>query len=117
MNGIPITEWRMTVPRQARSDRILPLSRLAVFAAFLLVMTSHLPADAFMTPFIGDNFGGDSSTCAGLTDCSPRRRSYGCSTRRRWTASTTRSHSRTLEEVRQLEEINRARGEAVERHE
>ena len=32
-----------------------------------------------MTPFIGYNFGGDSSNCAGLTDCSPRRTSYGVS--------------------------------------
>ena len=80
MNGIPITEWRMTVPCPARCDRILPVSRLAVVAALLLVLTSApAHADGFLTPFIGDNFGGDSSKCAGLTDCSPRRTNYGVS--------------------------------------
>jgi hypothetical protein len=56
------------------------VSRLAAFAALLLVMTSApARADGFLTPFIGYNFGGDSSNCAGLTDCSPRRTSYGVS--------------------------------------
>lgn len=56
------------------------MSRLAVFAALLLVMTSApARADGFLTPFMGYNFGGDSSNCAGLTDCSPRRTSYGVS--------------------------------------
>ena len=64
----------------ARRDRIVPVSRLAAFAALLLVMTSApARADGFLTPFIGYNFGGDSSNCAGLTDCSPRRASYGVS--------------------------------------
>ncbi len=80
MNGIPITEWRMTVPCPARCDRILPVSRLAVVAALLLVLTSApARADGFLTPFVGHNFGGDASTCAGLTDCSPRRTNYGVS--------------------------------------
>ena len=56
------------------------VSRLATFAVLLLVMTSApARADGFVTPFIGYNFGGDSSNCAGLTDCSPRRTSYGVS--------------------------------------
>ena len=56
------------------------VSRLATFAVLLLVLTSApARADGFLTPFIGYNFGGDSSTCAGLTDCSPRRTSYGVS--------------------------------------
>src|ERR1700694_2739827 len=36
-------------------------------------------ADGFLTPFMGYNFGGDSSNCAGLTNCSPRRTNYGVS--------------------------------------
>ena len=56
------------------------VSRLATFAVLLLVLTSApARADGFLTPFIGYDFGGDSSTCAGLTDCSPRRTSYGVS--------------------------------------
>jgi hypothetical protein len=59
---------------------MVPMSRIAVFAVLLLVMTSApASADGFVTPFIGYNFGGDSSTCGGLTDCSPRRTSYGVS--------------------------------------
>ena len=56
------------------------VSRLATFAILLLVMPSApARADGFLTPFIGDNFGGDSSTCAGQTDCRPRRTNYGVS--------------------------------------
>ena len=57
------------------------MSRLAAFAAILLVVTSApaRAADGFLTPFIGDNFGGNSSNCTGLTDCSPRRTTYGAS--------------------------------------
>src|SRR5712692_4770682 len=70
----------MTIPRLARRDRIVPVSRLAAFAAVLLVLTSTpARADGFLTPFIGYNFGGDSSNCAGLTNCSPRRTNYGVS--------------------------------------
>ncbi len=70
----------MTIPRLARRDRIVPVSRLAAFAALLLVLTSTpARADGFLTPFIGYNFGGDSSNCAGLTNCSPRRTNYGVS--------------------------------------
>ena len=59
---------------------MIPVSRLATFAVLLLVMRSApARADGFLIPFIGYNFGGDSSTCAGLTDCSPRRTSYGVS--------------------------------------
>ena len=54
------------------------VSRLAAFAVLLLVLTSApARADGFLTPFIGYDFGGDSSSCGGLTDCSPTRRSYG----------------------------------------
>ena len=54
--------------------------RLAVFAALLLVMTpASARANGFVTSFIGYGFGGDAASCAGLTDCSPRRTSYGVS--------------------------------------
>jgi hypothetical protein len=54
--------------------------RLAVFAALILVMTpASAHADGFVTPFIGYGFGGDAASCAGLTDCSPQRTSYGVS--------------------------------------
>jgi Outer membrane protein beta-barrel domain len=56
------------------------MSRLAVFVALLLMLPSApARADGFVTPFIGYNFGGESSTCVGLTDCSPSRTSYGVS--------------------------------------
>jgi hypothetical protein len=56
------------------------MPRLAACAALLLVMTSApARADGFVTPYIGYDFGGDAAGCAGLTDCSPRRTSYGLS--------------------------------------
>jgi hypothetical protein len=71
---------RVTLPRLASHDRIVPVSRLTGFTALLLVLASApARADGFVTPFIGDNFGGNSSNCAGLTSCSPRRTNYGVS--------------------------------------
>ena len=64
-----------------RRDRIVPVSRVAVLAALLLVLPST-PARAggFLTPFIGGNFGGNSSNCAGLASgCSSKRKDYGAS--------------------------------------
>jgi hypothetical protein len=55
MNGIPITEWRMTLPCPARCDKILPMSRLAVFAALLLVLTATpARADGFLTLWVSN---------------------------------------------------------------
>jgi hypothetical protein len=52
----------------------------AVIGTLLLVLTSApARADGFLTPFIGHNFGGDTSACAGPSGCSPSRRSYGVS--------------------------------------
>jgi opacity protein-like surface antigen len=65
----------------ARRDTIVPVSRVAVLAALLLVLPST-PARAggFLTPFIGENFGGNSSNCAGLASgCSSKRKDYGAS--------------------------------------
>ena len=65
---------------RSAANSVVLVSRLATVAVLLLVMTSApARADGFLTPFIGYNFGGDSSNCAGLTNCSPRRRSYGVS--------------------------------------
>jgi hypothetical protein len=59
---------------------MVPVPRLPPVIALLLVMTSApAHADGFLTPFIGYDFGGDSSNCAGLTACSPRRTTYGAS--------------------------------------
>jgi hypothetical protein len=56
------------------------MSRLAVFATLLMLLTSApARADGFLTPSIGDDFGGASASCAGQTDCSPRRMSYSLS--------------------------------------
>jgi len=52
----------------------------AAIGTLLLVLTSApARADGFLTPFIGHNFGGDTSACAGPPGCSPSRRSYGVS--------------------------------------
>jgi hypothetical protein len=59
---------------------MIPVSRLAALAALLLVITSApARAEGFLTPFIGENFGGDSASCAGQTDCRPKRTTYGVS--------------------------------------
>jgi hypothetical protein len=56
------------------------MARLAAFAVLVLVLTSApARADGFLTPFIAENFGGNSSNCAGLTNCSPKRTNYGVS--------------------------------------
>jgi Outer membrane protein beta-barrel domain len=66
--------------RALRRDRIAPMSRLAVFAALLLVMTSSpARADGFLTPYIGYDFSGNAASCAGLVDCTPKRTNYGVS--------------------------------------
>ena len=36
-------------------------------------------ADGFISPFIGFNFGGDSSNCASLTNCEDKRTCFGVS--------------------------------------
>jgi opacity protein-like surface antigen len=57
--------------------RILPALALAI----VLVAASALPAraDGFATPFIGFNFGGDSSDCESFRNCEDKRRNYGIS--------------------------------------
>jgi hypothetical protein len=56
------------------------MCRLAAFAALLVIITpGSVRADGFVTPFMGYDFGGDSASCGGRTDCSPRRTNYGLS--------------------------------------
>src|SRR3989442_297807 len=51
--------------------------------AFTLIAfgASVLPAraDGFVTPYIGFNFGGDSSDCASLRNCEDKRSNFGVS--------------------------------------
>jgi len=52
--------------------------RWTVCAAFLVVFTSGAAyADGFLTPYIGYNFGGDSSNCASLSNCEEKRTNWG----------------------------------------
>ena len=51
------------------------------FAAgvLLVLMASPARAQGFIAPFIGFNFGGDSSNCASLTNCDEKRMNFGVS--------------------------------------
>ena len=54
--------------------------RTTVAAAVLLVsMASPAHADGLISPFIGFNFGGDSSNCASVTSCEEKRLNWGVS--------------------------------------
>ena len=56
-------------------------SRRTTFAAAVLLVLTASPARAqgFIAPFIGFNFGGDSSNCASLTTCEEKRLNWGAS--------------------------------------
>ena len=52
--------------------------RTTFAAAVLLVsMASPAHADGRISPFIGFNFGGDSSNCASITSCEEKRMNWG----------------------------------------
>jgi hypothetical protein len=54
--------------------------RTTLAAAVLLIsMASPARADGFIAPFIGFNFGGDSSNCASLSSCEEKRLNWGAS--------------------------------------
>ncbi len=54
--------------------------RTTVAAGVLLVsMASPARAQGFIAPFIGFNFGGDSSNCASLSSCEEKRLNWGAS--------------------------------------
>jgi opacity protein-like surface antigen len=46
-------------------------------AALLAACATPARADGFVTPFIGFNFGGDSTNCASLTSCDDKRVNWG----------------------------------------
>lgn len=51
----------------------------AISAVMLLGAAAPARADGFISPFIGFNFGGDSSNCASLTNCEDKRTNFGVS--------------------------------------
>ena len=48
-------------------------------SAVLIGSAAPAHADGFISPFIGFNFGGDSSNCASLTSCEDKRSNFGVS--------------------------------------
>jgi hypothetical protein len=48
-------------------------------SAILAATATPARADGFIAPFIGFNFGGDSSNCASLTSCEDKRTNFGVS--------------------------------------
>jgi opacity protein-like surface antigen len=57
--------------------RILPA--LALTSVFVAASVVPARADGFITPFIGFNFGGDSSDCRSFSNCEDKRSNYGVS--------------------------------------
>ena len=58
----------------------MPALRTTLAAGVLLVsMASPARAQGFIAPFIGFNFGGDSSNCASLSSCEEKRLNWGAS--------------------------------------
>ncbi|SRR6266850_1959891 len=55
------------------------LRTILVAAALLASMASPARADGFISPFIGFNFGGDSSNCASFSSCEEKRLNWGAS--------------------------------------
>jgi opacity protein-like surface antigen len=54
--------------------------RMILAATVLLVsMAAPARADGFISPFVGFNFGGDSSNCASITSCEEKRLNWGVS--------------------------------------
>src|SRR4029453_4934394 len=52
---------------------------LCMTSAILVGNRPPARADGFIAPFIGFNFGGDSSNCASLTNCEDKRTTFGVS--------------------------------------
>jgi opacity protein-like surface antigen len=54
--------------------------RIVLLASSLLALTAaSARADSFFSPFVGYNFGGDSTNCPSLTDCQDKRMNWGAS--------------------------------------
>ena len=56
-----------------------PFRTILLTAVLLASMASSARAQGFIAPFIGFNFGGDSSNCASLTSCEEKRLNWGAS--------------------------------------
>jgi opacity protein-like surface antigen len=52
---------------------------VCMISAVLIGSAAPAHADGFISPFIGFNFGGDSSNCASLTSCDDKRSNFGVS--------------------------------------
>jgi opacity protein-like surface antigen len=62
-----------------RMPNMRPFFIACATSAVLAGVATPARADGFITPFIGFNFGGDSSNCASLTNCEDKRTSFGVS--------------------------------------
>ena len=64
-----------------RNRRVVVRTLKALPWAIVLLAAAVRPAsaDGFLTPYIGFNFGGDSSNCASLTTCEDKRTNFGVS--------------------------------------
>jgi opacity protein-like surface antigen len=60
-------------------SNIRALALAGATSAVLIATATPARADGFISPFIGFNFGGDSSNCASLTNCEDKRSNFGVS--------------------------------------
>ena len=63
----------------SKEKPVRPLRLVAVTSLLLALPSAPARADGFIVPFIGFNFGGDSSNCPSLADCSEKRTNFGAS--------------------------------------
>ena len=63
----------------ARMPTLRALVIAGATSAVLIGSAAPARADGFISPFIGFNFGGDSSNCASLTSCEDKRTNFGVS--------------------------------------
>jgi len=56
-----------------------PVSVLVLASAVLGAIPGTASSQAFVTPFIGYNFGGDSGNCLSLRNCDDKRANFGIS--------------------------------------
>jgi hypothetical protein len=52
---------------------------LAVFAGLVMLAAAPAHAQAFISPYVGFNFGGDSANCVSLSNCEEKRTNFGVS--------------------------------------
>ncbi len=59
--------------------QLRPLTIFAVALVVVALTPVSARADGFITPFLGYNFGGDSSNCPSLTNCQDKHANFGVS--------------------------------------